>query len=87
MNLRQPELGAVLQVKFHPGRRRPQHAHHHVLAVGVGTEHRVRVGVLATHQGVQFLIHHRHAASSNRLMPATGIATQSGRLSSSYCSS
>ena len=60
----------------------------HAVPVGVRAEHVVRVAVLAPDEPVEFSGGHAHAsASSSRRMPATGIATQSGRLSSSYWSS
>ena len=58
-----------------------------VVAVGVGAEDRVRFGVLALGERVELGFGDGHSDSRSRAMPATGIGSQSGRLSSSYCSS
>src|SRR5450631_2404962 len=68
-------------------RRRAQRAHDDAVSVGMGAEHGVRLRVLAANERVEFTSDHRHTESSSRLIPATGIGSQSGRLSSSYWSS
>ena len=55
--------------------------------IGVGAEQRVRVAEVARDEPFDVLgqgaLAHATGSSSRRAMPATGIATQSGRLSSS----
>ena len=57
------------------------------VVVGVGAEQRVRVAEVAGDEPLDVLGHgvlaHATGSSSRRAIPATGIATQSGRLSSS----
>jgi hypothetical protein len=43
--------------------------------------------VFTTRERVELGGGDRHSDSSSRLIPATGIGSQSGRLSSSYCNS
>src|SRR4051812_15759826 len=75
-----PVLGHHLDL----GRRRPERANHHRTVVGVCAEVPMRVGVLAGDQLVGFAHVFIYSESRSRRIPATGIATQSGRLFSSY---
>src|SRR5205814_4845873 len=62
-------------------------AQHHAAVLAVRAEDPVRVRVLAPHERVELCGCDLHSSSNRRRIPATGIGTQSGRLSSSYCSS
>ena len=65
-----------------------QRADHDSAVVGVGAEDRMGFGMLATRERIELgLGDHQAGSSSRRTMPATGIGSQLGRLSSSYCSS
>src|SRR3954454_3670221 len=59
----------------------------HRAILGMRTEVRMRVRVLAGDQLVGITHGHSYSESRSRTIPATGIATQSGRLLSSYRSS
>jgi hypothetical protein len=74
---------AVAELRADAVRRGPQRTHNHAPVVRVRPEHGVRVGVLASDERVELTGSDVHSPSSSRRMPATGIATQSGRLSSS----
>ncbi len=81
-------MGAVVEVDRDRARRRPESADYDAAAPGVCPEDLVWVRVLAADERVELGAGDgRHVSSSSRRMPATGIATQSGRLSSSYWSS
>ena len=72
----------------HRLRRRAQRAHDHAALGLMGAEDRVGLGVLPADESFEVVLGDgRHAASRRRAIPATGIGNQSGRLSSSYCSS
>ena len=72
----------------HRLRRGAKRPHHDPIVGRVRSEDRVRLRVLAAREGVELGLGDRaHSDSSSRSIPATGIGSQSGRLSSSYCSS
>ena len=81
------ESGAVVELGRDLGGARAQDTDRHTVTLGMGAQYRVRVRVLAPDQGVELVGGDGHDSSSSRLIPATGIGTQSGRLSSSYWSS
>ena len=66
---------------------RAQRAHDHAAVDRMGAEHRVRLRVLAVREGFELASGDGHSDSSRRTIPATGIGSHSGRLSSSYWSS
>jgi len=82
---------AALRMRGDRGRGRPERPHDDAAVMLVGTQDRVRVGVLAAdeaieiggggdgHMGIAF----PQSESSNRRIPAAGIPTQSGRWLSS----
>ncbi len=78
-------LGAGLTETF--SARRAQRAHDDAAVDRMGPEHRVRLGVLAARERFEFAVGDGHSDSSRRTIPATGIGSHSGRLSSSYWSS
>ena len=87
VDLRELDDRPVVKARVDPASGRTQGPDHDAGSVGVRAEHGVWVGVLATDECVELLCGDGHEDSSRRLIPATGIATQSGRLSSSYWSS
>ena len=71
-------------------RRRAQHPDgHRAVLARMRAEHGVRLMVLAPGDGVELGLRHgaHEVSSKSRVIPATGIGNQSGRLSSSYWSS
>jgi hypothetical protein len=70
----------VARVHLHGPRGRSQRAHHDAAVVLVGAQHRVRIAVLALDDPVQVEGSRDHSASRSRMMLATGMPTQSGRL-------
>src|SRR5207248_11738508 len=87
VDLLELDVLAVARVHLHVGSRRAQRPYDDTAVVGVGAEDRVRVAVLAAHEPLEIGGGHDHSSSNRRTIERTGIETQSGRLSSSYCSS
>src|SRR5207244_12861293 len=69
------------------GGGRAHRAHHDAAVVLVRAEDRMRVAVFAADQPLEIEGRGDHSVSRRPAIERTGIATQSGRLSSSYCSS
>ena len=84
MDALQPHRAGALRPHAHGLGARPERSHDHAAFREVRAENRVRVVVVAHGDSLDVrACGHGTPAPSSRSMPATGIPTQSGRLSSS----